>query len=84
MDAGRARATALLLLLSDIGLVTGCADRALSALEAAGFSDIHLDGAAWFVCDGYEDGFHFHAKSRELSVRGVVCCSSVTGCHLRF
>lgn len=69
-------------------LATACTDESGSrrALEAQGFTDVVIDGYAWFGCSE-DDHFHtsFHAKNATgHPVSGVVCCGVLKNCTVRF
>ena len=61
-------------------------DRALGVLDAAGFSQVELEGIAWLSC-GEHDTFSrkFSATNpRGRRVSGVVCCGYSKMCTVRF
>lgn len=68
-------------------LLAGCtnADRALPALQAAGYSNIQFTGYSWFSCS--EDDFFatgFAAKgSNGQPVEGTVCAGMFKGQTIR-
>lgn len=71
-------------------LFAGCFtgdDEARRAAEAAGMSDVRLDGTAWFACNSDQDktGLRFTATNpRGQRVSGVVCCGILKGCTVRW
>lgn len=76
-----------LLILSTTLLLTSCTapDRSKKALQDAGYTDIELEGYAFFEC-GEGDNFHtgFTAKNAQgRQVQGTVCCGLTKGCTVR-
>lgn len=71
-------------------LVAGCFtsdDETMRTVEAQGFTEVRLGGAAPFRCDGKSDkvGQHFSAVNPAgRRVEGVVCCGVLKGCTVRF
>jgi hypothetical protein len=63
-------------------------DRALHAIESAGFRDVKLGGADALACAGAESSRHFAATNqRGKRVEGTVCCGLTglaKGCTLRW
>lgn len=61
-------------------------DMTQKTLESAGYSDIKIEGYAWFACSE-DDTFHtsFTAKNpKDQEVSGVVCCGLFKNCTIRF
>lgn len=68
-------------------LALGCtaSTRSLEALTQAGYTEIKLEGHAWFAC-AEEDVFAtaFKAKGPTgVPAEGAVCCGTLKGCTIR-
>ena len=61
-------------------------ESAKETLLDAGYSEIHLEGYAPFVCsedDMYHTKFTALNPSGSRNVKGVVCCGYLKGCTIR-
>jgi len=64
----------------------GVKDRAATAVETAGYSDVELGDYQWFSCSsGDWAGWSFTALDRdEHTINGYVCCGLLKACTVRY
>ena len=77
-----------LLLITAVITLPGCSDanKATTTLSQNGYTDIRIDGHAWFMCDD-KDKFStkFYATSPNgTKVSGAVCSGFFKGNTIRF
>lgn len=78
----------LYLMIVCVVLCASCTDEnaSRSALTKQGFTDIKIEGVAWWACgEGDSYATKFTAKnSNGMQVSGAVCCGVVKSCTIRW